>query len=298
MTMPRDATPKNAVSERPESAAIAVKPVGVVRSAISDRQAMPTFGAPAQVEIFPEFADGLRHLHKHSHVWILAWLHEADRTRLLVTPRGVSDSSEAGLHGVFAVRSPTRPNPIAMTAARIERIEGRCLYLDRLDFIDGTPVLDVKPYFRSRDAIYAARNEQIGRPANRQAFLESLLLQAENFHGERCGGLVFGARLVEHFRATFLDFAEAWDTHVIVPEEAGCLIDAVMALVGATPGRGTLSFHRAPFVRFIRGDRAYAYVLLEPGRRWASWTALRPEDVLAAPEEELFRARSAPIRAT
>ncbi len=271
-------------------------PIGIVRSPIADRHAMPTFGVPARVEIFPEFAEGLRHLEKHTHVWILAWLHEADRTRLLVTPRGVSDKSEVGLHGVFAVRSPTRPNPIAMTAARIERIEGTCLYLDRLDLVDGTPVVDVKPYFRSRDAIYAARNEQIGRPANRQALLESLLLQAENFHGERCGGLVFGARLVEHFRSTFLDFAEAWGTQVILPEDAGCVIDAVMVLVGATPGRGTLGFHGAPFVRFIRNDRVYNYVLLEPGRRWPSWTALLADEVLALPEEELFRASSTLIR--
>lgn len=271
-------------------------PIGVVRSPIADRQQMPTFGVPARVEIFPEFADGLRHLQKHTHVWILAWLHEADRTRLLVTPRGVSDTSEAGLHGVFAVRSPTRPNPIALTAARIERIEGTRLHVDRLDLVDGTPVVDVKPYFRSRDAIYAARNEQIGRPASRRALLESLLLQAEHFHGERCGALAFGARIVEHFRSTFLDFAEAWGAQAIVPEDAGCLIDAVMTLVGATPGRGTLGFHGAPFVRFIRGDRAYTYVLLEPGRRWSSWTELSVEDVLAAPEEELFRASSTPAR--
>lgn len=297
MTTPPDAIPKNVASERPPFTSMVLTPIGVVRSSVSDRQVMPTFGVPARVEIFPEFADGLRHVQKHTHVWILAWLHEADRTRLLVTPRGVSDTSEAGLHGVFAVRSPTRPNPIAMTAARIERIEGTTLYLDRLDFVDGTPVVDVKPYFRSRDAIYAARNEQIGRPASRQALLESLLIQAENFHGERCGGVVFGARLVEHFRSTFLDFAEAWGTQVIVPEDAGCMIDAVMTLVGATPGRGTLGFHGAPFVRFIRGDRAYTYVLLEPGRRWASWTALPAEGVLAASEEELFRVGSAPLRA-
>jgi tRNA-Thr(GGU) m(6)t(6)A37 methyltransferase TsaA len=296
MTTPPDAIPKNVAYERARGTSMVLTPIGVVRSSIADRQEMPTFGVPARVEIFPEFAEGLRHLQKHTHVWILAWLHEADRTRLLVTPRGVSDTSEAGLHGVFAVRSPTRPNPIAMTAARIERIEGTCLHLDRLDFVDGTPIVDVKPYFRSRDAIYAARNEQIGRPANRQALLESLLFQAEHFHGERCGGLAYGARIVEHFRATFLDFAEAWGTQVIVPEDAGCLIDAVMTLVGATPGRGTLGFHGAPFVRFIRGERVYNYVLLEPGRRWPSWTALSLEEVLATPEEELFRASATSVR--
>jgi predicted esterase len=71
-----------------------------------------------------------------------------------------------------------------------------------------------------------------------------------------------------------------------------------MTLVGATPGRGTLAFQSAPFVRFIRGDRIYTYVLLEPGRRWSRWTDLSVEEVLAAPDEELFRASSTLARVT
>ncbi len=249
---------------------------------------MTTFGLPAVVEVFPEYADGLRHLEKHSHLWVLAWLHEADRRRLLVTPRGVSDRSEAGLHGVFAVRSPTRPNPIALTAARIVRIEGTRIFLDRLDFIDGTPVIDLKPYFRSRDAIYAARNSQIGRPAHRHALLESLVYQAENFHGERCGGLALGARLVEHLRSHFFDFAELSDCRVRVPSSSGCLIDALMVLVGATPGRATLEFHDQNTVLFMTPHGDYIYRLHEPGRRWFDWADLGVEDVLGAEDAELF----------
>jgi tRNA-Thr(GGU) m(6)t(6)A37 methyltransferase TsaA len=249
---------------------------------------MTTFGVPAIIEVFPEYADGLRHLEKHSHLWVIVWMHEADRDRRLITPRGVTDHSEAGLHGVFSVRSPTRPNPIGLTAVRIEKIEGNRIYVDRLDFIDGTSVIDLKPYFRSRDAIYAARNEQIGRPANRQAMLESLLYQAENFHGEHCGGLALGVRIVEHWRSSFFDYAEVVGCVARVPRASGCLIDAVMALVGATPGRGTLELQESNLVVFVKDDKQYEYSLIEPGRQWRTWSEPTFEQVLATPESELF----------
>jgi tRNA-Thr(GGU) m(6)t(6)A37 methyltransferase TsaA len=147
---------------------------------------MPPLGAPATIELLPEFADGLLRLEKHSHIWVLAWLDQAERGLLQVTPRGVKDQSPEGLHGVFAVRSPVRPNSIGLTATRILRTRGASIDVDRLDFLDGTPVIDLKPYFVSRDVTFSATNEQLGRPASREAMRESLLFQARNFHGEQC----------------------------------------------------------------------------------------------------------------
>ena len=86
-----------------------LKQIGVVRSAIANRKDLPPLGAPASVELFPEFADGLLHFEKHSHLWVMAWLDTAARDPLQVIPRGLKDQGEAGLHGVFAVRSPARP---------------------------------------------------------------------------------------------------------------------------------------------------------------------------------------------
>ena len=85
---------------------------------------MPPLGAPAAVDLFPEFADGLLRFEKHSHIWVMAWLDGAERDVLQVTPRGVRDRGPDGLHGVFSVRSPARPNPIGLTAARVLRVEG------------------------------------------------------------------------------------------------------------------------------------------------------------------------------
>ena len=75
-----------------------VFPVGVVRSQVRARKQMPAFGAPARIEIFPDYAEGLLRFEKHSHVWVLAWLDQAERNVLQVTPRGVADPGPAGLH--------------------------------------------------------------------------------------------------------------------------------------------------------------------------------------------------------
>ena len=265
-----------------------IQPIGVVRSEVKDRRLMPPFGVPARVELFPEYEPGLRHLEKHSHLWVIAWLHEAERDRLLVTPRGVSIRDETTLHGVFAVRSPTRPNPLSLTAARIERIEENIVWVDQLDFIEGTPVIDLKPYFRSRDAIHSARSASIGQPDSRQAMLVSILGQAERFHGERCGGLALAAKIIEHLRSVCLGYAEIFGVSVILPERSGCLIDCIMGLSGASFGQKTLKFHRQNTIQFSGQMKSYEYQLLEPGHRWGNWEALTWEGVLALEDAEVF----------
>jgi tRNA-Thr(GGU) m(6)t(6)A37 methyltransferase TsaA len=265
-----------------------IKPIGMVRSEVKDRKLMAPFGAPARVELFPEYEPGLHHLEKHSHLWVIAWLHEAERDRLRVTPRGVSIQDETALHGVFAVRSPTRPNPLALTAAKIERIEGNVIWVDQLDFIEGTPVIDLKPYFRSRDAIHSARNAPIGQPDSRQAMLVSILGQAERFHGERCGGLALAARIIEHLRSVYLDYAEICGFSVTLPEGSGCLIDCIIGLSVASFGEKTLNFHRQKTIQFSGQKKCYEYQLLEPGRQWGTWGDLTWEGVLALEDAELY----------
>jgi tRNA-Thr(GGU) m(6)t(6)A37 methyltransferase TsaA len=222
---------------------------------------MPPLGAPARIELLPEFAPGLLKLEKNSHVWVLAWLNAAERDVLQVIPRGVTERTPENLHGVFAVRSPVRPNPIGMTATRIERIEGASIQVERLDFLDGTPVVDIKPYFTSRDLIFAARNRQVGRPSSREAMRESLIQQAVNFHGELCAELALGVRLVEHFRAEALDLNDAEGVKVTAPLARGCLLDALMGMLRVSPGRGDLRLHAANQVIFEHAGGRVAYEL-------------------------------------
>lgn len=243
------------------NSAMVLRPIGVVRSEIRERKSMPPQGVPARIELFPEYAGGMLRLEKHSHIWVLAWLERAERDILQVTPRGVADSGPEGLHGVFAVRSPVRPNSIGLTATRIVRIEGLSISVDLLDFLDGTPVVDLKPYFVTRDMIYSANNARIGRPASPEAMRASLLRQAVNFHGEQCADVELAVRIVEHFQCEVLKSAEPSAWTITAPVSRGCLIDALMGMTRVSLGLGSLRLHEADVVRFEYQGRSYDYEL-------------------------------------
>ncbi len=99
------------------------------------------------IEILNPFVSGLRHIEKFSHVFVLWWIsmrdNPQDRSQLLASPPKLEKPVETG---VFSSRSPARPNPIGLTKVKLLKVENNRLYIDRIDAIDGTPVLDVKPY--------------------------------------------------------------------------------------------------------------------------------------------------------
>lgn len=120
--------------------------VGVVRSSLKSLDDCPkqySEGAPeAMIEIYDEYADSLKGLEAGRDVLIFTWLHEASRERQTVHPRG--DTSRPR-RGVFDTRSPDRPNPIGLHLARVQSIEGNKVLIDRMEVLDGTPVVDIKP---------------------------------------------------------------------------------------------------------------------------------------------------------
>lgn len=122
-------------------------PIGFVRSELKDRKGAPRQGregAPqAWVEVDPTFREALDGIAVGSQVILLTWLHQARRDVLKVRPRG---NPENAIAGVFATRSPDRPNPIGLHQVEILEIEppGR-LRVGPLEAIDGTPVVDIKP---------------------------------------------------------------------------------------------------------------------------------------------------------
>jgi len=246
---------------------IKLKPIGMVRSPYRERKGVPRLGAAASVEIFPEYADGLLRLEKNSHVWVLAWLDRAERDILQVIPRGIAKRTAENLHGVFAVRSPVRPNPIGLTLARIIRAEGARIDLDRLDFMDGTPVIDLKPYFLSRDAVYAARNTQIGKPLNREALREALRMQALNFHGEENPQLELAVDLFAEFRADVLDFVEPSNLRVTAPLAMPVLADAFIGMARVRPGNRTLEFTPENKVRLACDTATVEFEISDSGYR-------------------------------
>ncbi|HID89140.1 MAG TPA: tRNA (N6-threonylcarbamoyladenosine(37)-N6)-methyltransferase TrmO [Anaerolineae bacterium] len=98
---------------------------------------------PARIVIDPDLAEGLDGLRPGDDVLVLFWFHRSEGYALRVHPRG---DPARPMRGVFATRSPRRPNPIGATVARILRIEGNILEVIGLDAWDGSPVLDIKPY--------------------------------------------------------------------------------------------------------------------------------------------------------
>jgi tRNA-Thr(GGU) m(6)t(6)A37 methyltransferase TsaA len=131
-----------------------LRSVGVVRSALSERKGAPRQGyegAPdASIEIHAEFQRALDGLRAGDDVLVLTWLHEGQRDVLEVRPR---KDPRNPITGVFATRSPDRPNPIGLHRVTVMRIDGGRLDVRPLEAIDGTPVVDIKPVLeQSNDA--------------------------------------------------------------------------------------------------------------------------------------------------
>lgn len=118
-------------------------------------------GQPAVLTIDAPYREGLRGLERASHVIILSWLNHAPRNLIVQKPRHAAEAK-----GVFGLRSPARPNPIGLHVARLVGLDiatGR-IDLDAIDVLDGTPVIDIKPYFASTDAIAEATVEGRDEP--------------------------------------------------------------------------------------------------------------------------------------
>jgi tRNA-Thr(GGU) m(6)t(6)A37 methyltransferase TsaA len=128
-----------------------LRPIGRVESPLTDRAAAPKQGdegAPrARVVFLPEFREAASGLREGDEVLVLTWLHLGRRDVLSVHPRG---DAKRPLTGVFATRSPDRPNPIGLHAVAIEAVEEDTITVRDLEAIDGTPVLDVKPVLGKR----------------------------------------------------------------------------------------------------------------------------------------------------
>lgn len=124
-----------------------LSPIGYVHSTLKTRSSAPrqgSEGAPdARLEIDPEFAQGLDGIKAGQEIWIFTWLHESRRSVLKVHPRGDTLSPEMG---VFATRSPDRPNPIGLHRVKVLSMDGDgWLLVQGLEAIDGTPIVDLKP---------------------------------------------------------------------------------------------------------------------------------------------------------
>jgi tRNA-Thr(GGU) m(6)t(6)A37 methyltransferase TsaA len=141
---------------------IVYQPIGIVHSPFKKPEGTPIQPAAdkdteAVIEIFSEYVEGLKGLGSFSHLYILFHLHLAEVNSLLVVP-----FLDTKLHGVFATRSPARPNKIGLSVVFLEKITGNNLYVRNIDILDGSPVLDIKPYISQFDVFQTSKNGWFG----------------------------------------------------------------------------------------------------------------------------------------
>ena len=135
---------------------LVLEPIGYVRTALATkveaaRQPRAGGGAEGTIELSParNFEHALSNLAEWQYIWVLFWFDRNDGWR----PKVLPPRSRSGRKGVFATRSPHRPNPLGLSAVRLTRVDGLTLHVSDVDMLDGTPVLDIKPYVAYTDAI-------------------------------------------------------------------------------------------------------------------------------------------------
>lgn len=137
---------------------VSYEPIGILRSPYTTTEGMPVqpigaMGVLGHLEIRPDLAEGLLDLQHFSHVILIYHLHRIARVDLVARPF----LDQGTPHGIFATRHPTRPNPIGMSVLRLVSVEGPIIHLENVDILDGTPVLDIKPYVSFFD-VWSGRN--------------------------------------------------------------------------------------------------------------------------------------------
>jgi len=146
---------------------IIFRPIGVVHSPFKEPTGTPIQPSASRetqgiVEILPEYQEGLQDLEGFSHLILLYYFHLARGFSLKVKP--FLDDTERGL---FATRAPARPNPIGLSIVRLERLDGLKLHILEVDIVDGTPVLDIKPYVPQFDTRMEATSGWLGKNMDR-----------------------------------------------------------------------------------------------------------------------------------
>ncbi|MBK7927609.1 MAG: tRNA (N6-threonylcarbamoyladenosine(37)-N6)-methyltransferase TrmO [Bryobacterales bacterium] len=134
-----------------------LRPIGVIHTpfpSAADTPIQPSRAGDARGEVLVDMAyrEGLRDLEGFERVWLVYWFHQSGPPALLVTP-----FLDTQRHGVFATRAPARPSPIGISAVRLLAVRGGVLDVSGVDMLDGTPLLDVKPYVPEFDSYPEAR---------------------------------------------------------------------------------------------------------------------------------------------
>ena len=131
---------------------ISIRPIGIIATPFQEPPGTPIQPSRAKetlgtVHVYDDFTAGLRDLDGFERIWLIYWLHKALESRLLVTP-----FLDRTRRGIFATRAPARPVPIGISAVRLLKVRGAVLDIAEIDVVNGTPLLDIKPYVPEFDS--------------------------------------------------------------------------------------------------------------------------------------------------
>jgi tRNA-Thr(GGU) m(6)t(6)A37 methyltransferase TsaA len=151
---------------------LGLRPIGTIRSPFIEPAGTPiqpvyAAGGEGTVEVFEPFAEGLADIEGFERIWLLYWCHRSAAPKMRVIP--YRDTQE---HGLFATRAPARPNPIGLSCVRLLRVDHGVLQVSELDIIDGTPLLDIKPYVLAFDSFSEARSGWLAEERTRRTLAD------------------------------------------------------------------------------------------------------------------------------
>lgn len=134
-----------------QSEQITITPIGIIHTPFNTIKGMPiqplaSKGVKGFIELFPEYIEGLTDLMEFSHITLLYHLHKIKDYELMVKP--FMDTKE---HGIFATKSPKRPNAIGFSTVKLLSIENNIIHIEMVDMLNGTPLIDIKPFFAKFD---------------------------------------------------------------------------------------------------------------------------------------------------
>ena len=129
-----------------------LKPIGIINSPYKTKEDAPRQGRYSdklsKITVFDEYLEGIQDIQRHKYYYILYWLDKAERDKLKGIPPGKTKE-----RGVFSIRSPIRPNPIALCLVELINVERNVLTVKWLDALDGSPIVDIKPFWPETDCI-------------------------------------------------------------------------------------------------------------------------------------------------
>lgn len=137
---------------------IIYRPIGIIHSEHTVAEKTPiqpvyAEGCKGYAEVFPDFTEGLKDLEGFSHIYLIYHFHQSPQCKLIVKPF-LQDIDR----GIFSTRAPFRPNPVGLSVVELKKVERNILHVDGIDVLDGTPLLDIKPYTAKFDLHLVKKN--------------------------------------------------------------------------------------------------------------------------------------------